>query len=122
MEKISTVLQIVFWVALGAFFYVLLITSAFTYSILPLYQAIVYWLEFGIWQVETFESSGIISNSTWVGLNKVLSFFGSFATWWPILIVHLFVAPIINGFTFQQALDRYRLLKQNDEDLYDDYN
>ena len=32
------------------------------------------------------------------------------------------VAPIINGFTFQQAFDLYRLLKQNDEDLYDDYN
>ena len=61
---------------------------ALFYVLSPLYHAIVQWLEFGFWPIETFGSFyGLSANSSWVGWNKIISFFASIPTWWPTLLV-----------------------------------
>jgi len=121
MEKISTVLQIIFWAALGVVLEAFVVWYAIKISITPLYEAVVYWLEYGVWQVETFGSIGVVNTSSWVGLNKILSFFANIPTWWPYLIGYGILGLIVYSFTFLQALELYQSLKENDEDL-DDYD
>lgn len=120
LMKISTILQIVFWTALGVFLYVALIWHAFTYSISSFFTAVYNWLKFGFWEVETFASANIINETSWVGINKILAVLGGIPTWWPFLIGYIFAGIFIFSFTFRQALDLWDELTREDEDLYED--
>ena len=53
-----------------------------------MYRAALNWLEFGIWEIDTFASVyGVVpTSSSWVGVNKLIGFVGGIATWWPSLI------------------------------------
>ena len=114
--KLSAILQIIFWAALGLVLSVFYIWHALTYSIKPLLQAILHWLKFGVWEVQTFASANIIRETSWIGLDKILSIFGSIPTWWPLLIIYILLGYILYGFTFGQAIALYNELKEENED------
>ena len=116
--KLSTILQIIFWSALGLVGAVFVTISFWVSSIDPLLEAILRWLEFGVWEVKTFASANIIRETSWVGVNKILSFFGSIPTWWPFLIANIYLGILVYGFTFGQAFDLYRELKEEEEENY----
>ena len=88
MEKISTIMQIIFWAIVAVGMWVAVLYLAFQHSALPLYEAILHWLEFGYWEIDTFATRyGVVANSSWVGWNKIVMFFGNIPTWWPSLIL-----------------------------------
>ena len=99
---------------------VALIWHAFTYSISPFFKAVYNWLKFGFWEVETFASANIITETSWVGINKILAVLGGIPTWWPFLIGYILAGIFIFSFTFLQALELWDGFRKEDEDLYED--
>lgn len=120
MWKLSTILEIIFWTALGVVILAFYIPHAYSLSIAPLLHAIVYWFKFGVWEVETLASANIIRETSWIGLNKILFFFGGIPTWLVFSIVYGFFGLFIYGFTFGKAAESYRELKEKDKDHQED--
>ena len=119
MEKVSTILQMIFWLAIQLCIWIGLAYLALFYVLSPVYHAIVQWLEFGFWQIETFGSFyGLSTNSSWVGWSKIVSFFAEIPTWWPTLLVLMYGFVVTLG-PWEQFLYLRVSLTEND-DLLDE--
>lgn len=87
MQKIYNILELLYWLFLTFLVWGWLLIWTIQLGLQPLYRAALNWLEFGIWEIDTFASVyGLVPTSSWVGVNKLISFVGGIATWWPSLI------------------------------------